>query len=82
MTNIPRNPNFYYPSTHAVQQQKHRDIRWELIAETIRTGELKGSHKENCELFVKDFTHTNHPVGVVANYVEGEVITVEWRYES
>lgn len=79
--NIPRNPSYYSPSTHAKQQRKHRDIPWELVAETIETGELIGDHRQDCEKFIEEFEGVDLPVCVVVNYEMGVVITVEWRYE-
>lgn len=76
---IPRDPEAYRPTTHAGQQAKHRRIGWEYVAETIREGEIKPSHKENCVVFVREFISKDKPVGVVANYADGAVITVEYR---
>ena len=80
MTEISRNPEDYRPTTHAGQQAKHRDIDWQHVAETIREGDIKNSHKENCVLFVKEFISKDKPVGVVANVEDGAIITVEYRY--
>lgn len=50
-----------------------------MIESTIINGEIRQSHKENCVLFVQEFWFANNPVGIVANHVDGEILTVEWR---
>ncbi len=77
--NIPRDPSKYSPTVHAGQQAKHRNISWDQVAETVQEGELRQSHAENCVLFVQGFASKENPVGVVANYEEGVIITVEYR---
>lgn len=79
--NVPRDTDHYWPSIHASQQRKHRNIEWIVVAETIKHGEIKKSHKDDCCLFVHDLRDTDEPVGVVANYETGEILTVEWRRE-
>jgi hypothetical protein len=76
---VPRDPEAYEPTTHAMQQRKHRRIGWDTVAETIETGDVKPSHKQNCCLFIKEYATLEHPVGVVANYEDGVVITIEFR---
>jgi hypothetical protein len=76
---VPRDPSFYSPTTHAGQQAKHRNIGWDTVAETIETGDVKPSHKQNCCLFVKEYPTLENAVGVVANYKDGVVITIEFR---
>jgi hypothetical protein len=78
---IPRKPGFYTPSLHAKQQRKHRGIDWRTVVKTITDGIVKNSHKENCCLFVQDFHYTDRPVGVVVNYVDGAILTIEFRQE-
>jgi len=79
MSEIPRDPEFYHPSDHAVQQAKYRNIDWVDVAKTIQEGEIKATHKDNCHLFIKEFHYTDKPVGVVANTKQGKIITVEFR---
>jgi len=76
---VPRNPAFYHPSTHAGQQRKHRGIEWGQVSQTITDGRVKNSHKEDCKLFVREFENTTKPVGVVANVENGHILTIEWR---
>jgi len=80
MSEIPRNPGEYEPTTHAGQQAKHRNIDWQYVAETIKEGEIEDSLKENCVVFVREFISKDDPVGVVVNHVDGVIITVEYRY--
>jgi len=78
---VNRDPGHYWPSLHAQQQQRYRGIDWVDVSETIANGKMKYSHKENCKLFIKEFAHYDDPVGVVANYDNGEILTVEYRYD-
>jgi hypothetical protein len=79
MTEIPRDPEFYYPSEHAVLRKRRREIPWPKISKTLANGRIKNSHEDNCKLFLKQFDDDDLPVGVVANYECGEIVTVEWR---
>lgn len=81
MSSVPREPKHYFPSVHAIQRSKDRKITWEETAETIQTGDIVDSHKENCKLFIKHFDYYEKPVGVVASITSGEIITVEFREE-
>jgi hypothetical protein len=76
---IPRSPSHYQPTSHCVQQSRYRGIEYSIIAETIQDGTIKNSHKENCCLFINDFHFADDPVAVVVNYVDGAILTVEWR---
>lgn len=78
---ISRDPGDYHMSYHATGRANYRHIDYEMVCETIRDGEIKNSHKENCCLFIKELWYTENPVGVVANYEDGEILTVEWRKE-
>lgn len=77
---IPRNASFYFPTIHAKQQRKWRDITWEKVSSTIELGEIDQEHPD-AVLFVKDFGD-EYPVGVVANPKSGEIITIEWRHKD
>lgn len=79
MSEIPRDPSHYSLSTHAHQQARWREIDYRLIADTIKDGNIKNSHKDNCKLFIREYEFAQHPVAVVANYEMGVIITVEWR---
>ena len=79
MTDVSRNPRDYHPTVHAIDRAKTRGISFEVVAETIREGEVRPSHKDGCVLFVREFLDKNKPIGVVANRESGEVITVEHR---
>jgi len=76
---ISRNPDDYYPSDHATIRAKERGIDWPVVVNVIEQGEIKDSHKEDCVLFVDEYSFTPDPVGVVADYTDGEIITVEYR---
>ena len=76
---VPRDLENYYLTTHAKQQRRHRDIHLQYVEETINEGDIKPSPKENCVLFVREFISKDKPVGVVADYVDGAIITVEYR---
>lgn len=76
---VPREPKHYFPSVHAIDRAKARGIDWDIVSKTIQDGEIKKSHKDGCRLFVKDYQHTDNPVGVVANIETGEILTVQWR---
>jgi len=76
---IPRDPSHYSPSVHAQQQRRHRGIDWEVVSETIQDGEVLDRHEDDCVLFVRDYEQLQAPVGVVANYEMGVIITVEFR---
>lgn len=60
-------------------RKRDRNIDRDMIESTIINGEIRQSHKENCVLFVQEFWFANNPVGIVANHVDGEILTVEWR---
>jgi hypothetical protein len=79
MPDVPRQPEFYYPSTHATLRKKERNIPWQKVSKTIANGRIKDSPKEDCKIFVKQFERDTLPVGVVADYECGEIITIEWR---
>lgn len=79
MADVPREPSFYHPSTHAGQQRKHRGISWDQVAETLAEGRVKTCHKPDCRLFVREFEDEDRPIGVVASVECGEILTVEWR---
>lgn len=79
MDSISRNPSDFSPTTHAKQQRKHRNIDWDAVADAIQEGEVKQSHKDDCVIFVHDCGYTD-PVGVVANVVEGAILTIEFRH--
>lgn len=79
MADVPRDPSFYYPSTHATVRKKERNIPWDKVSETLAEGRLQESWKDDCKLFLKHFEGDDLPVGVVANYECGEILTVEWR---
>lgn len=76
---VPREPKHYFPSVHAIDRAKARGIDWDIVSKTIQDGEIKKSHKDGCRLFVRDYQHTDNPVGVVANIESGEILTVQWR---
>lgn len=80
--NIPREPEHYSLSTHAGQQCKHRDIGFEDVAETIRKGRVKNAHGQHTKLFIREYPWYDDPIGVVANYNEGVIVTVEYRFED
>ena len=79
MSGISRDPSHYSPTTHAKQQRKHRGIDWQYVAETIKEGSINPSPKDDCVLFIQEFISEKKPIGVVANYVDGVIITVEYR---
>lgn len=79
MSEVPRDPSEYSPTTHAAQRAKYRGIEWHYVAETIREGETRQSPKEDCTLLVKEWHKYEHPVGVVVNYESGEILTVMFR---
>ena len=79
---VSRNPEDYYPSQHACQRAKYRNIDWPLVASTIKDGEVRNSHKDGCKVFVEDYHFTDDPVGVVVDITSGEIITVQWRDTS
>jgi len=76
---IPRDPSHYSPSVHAGQQRKHRGIDWEIVADTIQHGEVLDKHEDDCVMFVQEYEQLQAPVGVVANYKMGVLITIEFR---
>lgn len=82
MSDVPRDPSYYHPSTHAGQQRKHRGIEWDQVAETLSDGRVKTCHKPDCRLFVREFDDAQEPVAVVANVEMGQILTVEWRPEK
>lgn len=78
-TDIPRDPSFYSPSAHAQQQSRHRGIDWDMVGKAIDNGDIKPSYKDDVCIFVKECTNEDEPVGVVADYKAGVILTVEWR---
>jgi len=79
MSDVPREPEFYHPTTHAGQQRKDRGIEWVQVSKTLADGRVKTSHKKCCRLFIREFEGLDKPVGVVADVTNGEIVTVEWR---
>jgi len=79
MTDIPRNPEFYYPSRHARIRKKEREIPWQKVTKTLKHGNVKNANGEHCKMFVCHFEKDEYPVAVVANVDIGEIVTVEWR---
>jgi len=80
MKDVPREPEHYSPTVHAGQQAKHRGIGWQFVSETIKDWSINPSPKADCVLFIKEFISQEKPIGVVANYVDGVIITVEYRH--
>jgi len=76
---IPRDPSAYRPTIHAQQQRRDRGIDWEKVGETIRSGTIEESPANACVVFVREFPRLQRPVGVVVDYVECDVITIEYR---
>jgi hypothetical protein len=76
---IPRNPEHYWPSIHAVQQSKDREIPWEQVSETIETGNTHDAYKADCVQFRKHYPDEEYPLNVVANIENGQIVTVMWR---
>ena len=64
---------------HALNRHKQRNISKEAIAETIREGTEKYSHKDGCSLYVYEHILYDHPLGVVVNTTSGKILTVEYR---
>jgi len=83
MTDISRNPTDYYPSVHCQDQRKWRDIKWEDVSTTIEEGTVHVTGYGERFLIIKDFSHTEEPIGVVVrpDGDEFEIVTVEWRTE-
>lgn len=78
---ISRDVGHYSLTIHARQQMKYRNIDELMIAETIENGEIRNSHKEDSCLFIHEFWFADEPVAVIANYLDGDIQTVEWRHE-
>lgn len=78
---VPREPSNYQPTTHAVQQSKHRKIDFKDVAQVIQEGATRPTHKDDCYLFISELPHYNDPIGVVANIQNGNILTVEYRRE-
>jgi len=79
---ISRNPSDYSPTTHAKQRVRYRGIAWADISETIRTGDLVQSHKDDCWLFIQRFEQYDHPIKVVVDVNNSVVITAVKCYKS
>lgn len=78
---LSRDPGDYFLSVHAGQQRTHRDISKADIAETIASGEFKPDPEPHIASFTKHFPGDDYPIRVVADTRDGEIVTVEWRYE-
>jgi hypothetical protein len=79
MSGVPRDPEYYHPTTHAIQQRRERDIEWPWVSQAIADGELRTSHKPNCWLFITDVPFEPNPVYCVASEETGEIVTIGWR---
>ena len=74
--NIPRDPEHYWPTDHAVIRAKRRSIDTELFAEIITDGVTqlaKNGHPQH--RFIKEFEHYEEPIALVANVESGAVVT-------
>lgn len=76
---ISRDPEFYFPSDHAYNRAKQRGIDFEIVAETIESGQVKDAYGSNCKLFVKEIPTHENPIGVIADVETGKIITIEHR---
>jgi len=73
---LPRDPEHYFPSDHAVIRAKEREIDTALFGDLIQDGVTqlaKNGHPQY--RFIKEFDHYHDPVALVANVETGEVIT-------
>jgi hypothetical protein len=75
---VKRDPEYFWPSVHSIQQKKARGIGWDDVSETIQHGEAKPTHKENVWLYIHDCGYQKL-VGVVASNDNGEILTIEFR---
>jgi len=78
-SDVPRNPDHYHPSDHAVIRKKERGMPWDAVADTLRTGEVRHTHRSDVKKFVADLSQTERPVAVAANIKTGEITTVYWE---
>jgi len=78
-TAVPRDASHYRLSVHAGQQRVDRDIPKSAIADTLETGKISQTHRQNVKMFTKQYPGDEWPVAVVANITDGEILTVEMR---
>jgi len=78
MTNIPRDAGFYYPSEHAVIRKRDRNISWEIVSQTIETGEISEANGETRKTFTKWIADEGDILCVVACIKTGNIDTMFW----
>jgi len=78
VTKIPREPDYYWPSTHAKQRRRDRGIQWEWVAHTIENGRVHPSVQDDCRVIMERIEDKNELLQVVANVESGEIVTVAW----
>jgi len=71
---VPRNPEEYYPTEHAVLRKKKRGIEWGNVSEAISNGRLNNEHENNQCVFTKQFD--DRLLYVAANYEQGAITSV------
>jgi len=78
VTEIPREPGYYYPSDHAVIRKRDRGIQWGWVAHTIENGRAHPSVQDDCRVIMERIDQADELLQVVANVESGEIVTVAW----
>jgi len=77
--NVPRDPEHYWPTTHAKQRKKYRGIEWEEVSEAIREGRLHNQGENETCVFINQTG--DGMIYVACNHVSGAIATVAWYDE-
>jgi hypothetical protein len=75
-SNVPRDPEFYWPTEHAVLRKRKRGIDWNTVSDAIKTGRLHNQDANKTCVFIKNTAEGI--VYVAANHESGAIATVAW----
>lgn len=78
MADVPRDPEYYFPSEHCVLRRKRRGIQWKWVSNTLENGRVHPSHEQDCRVFMDYIESEGELLKVIANVENGEIVTVAW----
>jgi len=78
-SNVPRDPEHYWPTEHAVLRRRRRGIDWEQVSDAIQDGRLHNQGENETCVFINETSEGL--LYVAANHVSGAIATVAWYDE-
>jgi hypothetical protein len=75
-SNVPRDPEHYFPTEHAVLRKRRRGINWEQVSDAITEGRVHNRDANETCVFIHNTS--DGMLYVAANHVTGAIATVAW----